>query len=187
MAPRSRRTRRRRDPVPDSAALRALGERLRAARHGAGMSQTQLGRPHFTRAYVSAVELGKIRPSVRSLEFLAHQLGRSASAFLDDEADRGREFARLRADEAQARRARPEPLSRADAIGLANAPSDLDALADREVAAAEARHRAGDPAGGVELMRAALTLRRAARELARAEAARRMLARDAAPRPSPRS
>src|SRR5213080_5258984 len=77
------RTRRRR-PAPLSPSLKKLGERLRGARIAAGMSQAQLGAPYFTRAHVSAIELGKIRPAMRSLEHMARKLGKPASYFLDD-------------------------------------------------------------------------------------------------------
>jgi tetratricopeptide (TPR) repeat protein len=48
------------------------------------MSQAELGAPYFTRAHVSAIELGKIRPAMRSLEHMAGRLGKPASQFLDD-------------------------------------------------------------------------------------------------------
>ena len=48
------------------------------------MSQAQLGAPYFTRAHVSAIELGKIRPAMRSLEHMAKKLDKPASYFLDD-------------------------------------------------------------------------------------------------------
>jgi tetratricopeptide (TPR) repeat protein len=48
------------------------------------MSQAQLGAPYFTRAHVSAIELGKIRPAMRSLEHMARKLDKPASHFLDD-------------------------------------------------------------------------------------------------------
>src|SRR6266498_1954301 len=80
---------RRRVPAPVSQSLDRLGERLRKARIEAGLSQAQLGSPHFTRAYVSALELGKIRPAMKSLEFLAGKLGRSSSHFLEGE-EKGR-------------------------------------------------------------------------------------------------
>lgn len=84
------RTRRRR-PAPLSPGLRKLGERLREARIAAGLSQAQLGAPYFTRAHVSAIELGKIRPAMRSLEHMARKLDKPPSYFLDDaESERGR-------------------------------------------------------------------------------------------------
>jgi transcriptional regulator with XRE-family HTH domain len=82
---------RRRHPVPLSPGLKKLGERVREARIAAGMSQAQLGAPYFTRAHVSAIELGKIRPAMRSLEHIAKKLDRPASYFLDDaEVERAR-------------------------------------------------------------------------------------------------
>jgi len=57
---------------------------LREARIASGMSQAQLGAPYFTRAHVSAIELGKIRPAMRSLEHMAKKLDKPASYFLDD-------------------------------------------------------------------------------------------------------
>jgi tetratricopeptide (TPR) repeat protein len=57
---------------------------MREARTAAGLSQAELGAPYFTRAHVSAIELGKIRPAMRSLEHMANRLGRPPSYFLDD-------------------------------------------------------------------------------------------------------
>lgn len=79
------RTRQRR-AAPESTALRQLGQRLREARVAAGLSQAQLGAPYYTRAHVSAIELGKIRPAMKSLEHMAGKLGRSASYFIEDAA-----------------------------------------------------------------------------------------------------
>src|SRR4029077_6801200 len=73
-----------RRPAPVSAALRQIGERIRKARTEAGLSQAQLGAPHFTRAYVSAIELGKVRPAMKSLEFMAEKLGKPTSYFMED-------------------------------------------------------------------------------------------------------
>jgi transcriptional regulator with XRE-family HTH domain len=79
------RTRQRR-AAPDSPALRQLGQRLREARVAAGLSQAQLGSPYYTRAHVSAIELGKIRPAMKSLEHMAAKLGKAASFFMEDAA-----------------------------------------------------------------------------------------------------
>jgi tetratricopeptide (TPR) repeat protein len=96
------RTRRRR-PAPVSESLGRLGDRLRQARVEAGLSQAQLGSPHFTRAYVSAIELGKARPAMKSLEFMAAKLGRPVKYFLEDEEEerrrRERELAITRASQ----------------------------------------------------------------------------------------
>ncbi len=77
------RTRQRR-AAPESPALRQLGQRLREARTAAGLSQAQLGAPYYTRAHVSAIELGKIRPAMKSLEHMATKLGKPASYFMED-------------------------------------------------------------------------------------------------------
>jgi tetratricopeptide (TPR) repeat protein len=74
-----------RRPAPVSEALQQIGERIRKARTETGLSQAQLGAPHFTRAYVSAIELGKVRPAMKSLEFMAEKLGKPAAYFLEDE------------------------------------------------------------------------------------------------------
>jgi len=73
-----------RRPAPVSDALQQIGDRIRTARTEAGLSQAQLGAPHFTRAYVSAIELGKVRPAMKSLEFMAEKLGKPTSYFLED-------------------------------------------------------------------------------------------------------
>ena len=81
-----------RRPAPVSHSLQQIGERIRKARTDAGLSQAQLGAPHFTRAYVSAIELGKVRPAMKSLEFMAEKLGKPTSYFMEDaEADRRRQ------------------------------------------------------------------------------------------------
>ena len=80
-----------RRPAPVSESLQQIGDRIRKARTEAGLSQAQLGAPHFTRAYVSAIELGKVRPAMKSLEFMADKLGKPTAYFMEDEvADRRR-------------------------------------------------------------------------------------------------
>jgi transcriptional regulator with XRE-family HTH domain len=55
--------------------LATLGERLRQARLERGLSQDALAQPEFTKSYVSAVERGKARPSLKALELMARRLG----------------------------------------------------------------------------------------------------------------
>jgi tetratricopeptide (TPR) repeat protein len=124
---------RQRSPAPVSESLQGLGELLRKARTDAGLSQAQLGAPHFTRAYVSALELGKIRPAMSSLEFLAGRLGKAPSYFLDDaEQERKRAERALDVKAAAALLARPtaaDALRRVeDLIGTATEPSDIGRL-----------------------------------------------------------
>ena len=48
------------------------------------MSQAELGRPYFTRAMVSAVELGKVSPAVKTLAHFASKLGVSIRELIPD-------------------------------------------------------------------------------------------------------
>jgi transcriptional regulator with XRE-family HTH domain len=62
-----------------------VGARLKAARTRAGLTQRELAEPRYTKAYVSALENGLIKPSMAALRFLARKLGTVPSAFLADE------------------------------------------------------------------------------------------------------
>jgi tetratricopeptide (TPR) repeat protein len=53
----------------------AVGSRLREARHRAGLTQRQLAGDRYTAAYISALELGLVRPSWAALTYLAGELG----------------------------------------------------------------------------------------------------------------
>ncbi len=122
-----------RRPVPDSTALRGLGERLRKARTQAGLSQGQLGAPHFTRAYVSAVELGKIRPSVKSLEFIAAKLGKPTAYFMEEQgAEEDRRLRELAVREVTAlltRATAPKALERASQLlDSSTSPAEIGRL-----------------------------------------------------------
>ncbi len=103
----AQRTRRRR-AVPDTSAIQQLGERIRAARTEAGLSQAQLGAPYYTRAHISAIELGKIRPAMKSLEHIAAKLSKPVSYFLEDAAlERSRLELEFDVDKVVALAARP--------------------------------------------------------------------------------
>lgn len=125
------RTRKRR-PVPVSPALERLGDRLRQARIEAGLSQAKLGEPHFTRAHISAIELGKIRPAMKSLEFLAAKLGKPLSYFLEDEGESQRRRERaLAIDSALSLVARP---TAKQALLAARRLLDQEGLSPRDIA-----------------------------------------------------
>lgn len=64
-----------------------LGEKIKAARLAAGMSQRQLCGEEITRNMLSLIENGSARPSMKTLEYLARQLGKPLSFFLDDHAE----------------------------------------------------------------------------------------------------
>ncbi len=123
------RTRQRR-AAPDSPALRQLGQRLREARIAAGLSQAQLGAPYYTRAHVSAIELGKIRPAMKSLEHMAAKVGRAASFFLEDAAgERARRELEFDVDRIVAQAART---TAADCVRDAGRLLEHDALSTRQ-------------------------------------------------------
>ena len=62
-----------------------LGEKLRAARLEAGLSQRQLCGEEITRNMLSQIEHGTAKPSMKTLQYLAARLGKGVSYFLDEE------------------------------------------------------------------------------------------------------
>ena len=68
----------------ETAPTPGLGERVRSARRERGMSQAQLAGEELTKGFISQVESGLVRPSVRSLQILATRLGKSLDYFLGD-------------------------------------------------------------------------------------------------------
>lgn len=62
-----------------------LGEKLRQTRLEAGLSQRQLCGEVITRNMLSQIESGKARPSMATLQYLAGQLGKTVSFFLEEE------------------------------------------------------------------------------------------------------
>ena len=63
-----------------------LGEKIRIARLDAGLSQRQLCGGEITRNMLSLIENGSARPSMKTLEYLAGQLGKPVSWFVDEQA-----------------------------------------------------------------------------------------------------
>ena len=63
-----------------------LGKKLRQARLEAGLSQRQLCGDEITRNMLSQIENGSARPSMDTLQFLAGQLGKPVSWFLEEQA-----------------------------------------------------------------------------------------------------
>jgi len=72
--PSSSKQRRNRHPAPTGDLHVRVGALIRALREERGLSQAKLGAPNFTRAHVSAVELGKVAPSLKTLAFFARKL-----------------------------------------------------------------------------------------------------------------
>ncbi len=63
----------------------SIGSRIRSARAAAGLTQQQVAGDRYTKAYISALENGLVRPSVAALEYIAQRLGTTSSALLADE------------------------------------------------------------------------------------------------------
>lgn len=146
-------TQRHRVVVDDRALALRVGERLRAARKRAGLTQQALAGERYTKAYISALENGLAKPSVAALGYLSERLGVDPSALLSDTAHR---WTRLEADlqlasgrwqEAAASYAgllesAPELAFRAELLlGLAEALARLDRSAEAAAAASEASSR----------------------------------------------
>lgn len=72
-----------------------FGRRLLAARRAAGLTQSQLAGERYTKAYISALEHGHAKPSMAALNFLATQLGTSATRLLESDEPR---WTRMEAD-----------------------------------------------------------------------------------------
>src|SRR6266571_2241978 len=60
----------------------SVGAKIRAARQAKKYTQSQLAAPDFSVSYISAIERGQIRPSLRALEILARRLGLSSTQLL---------------------------------------------------------------------------------------------------------
>jgi transcriptional regulator with XRE-family HTH domain len=52
-----------------------IGTRLHRIRTARGMTQAELASPHYTHAYVSAIEAGRRKPSITAIEHFAERLG----------------------------------------------------------------------------------------------------------------
>ena len=63
-----------------------LGQRIKAARLEAGLSQRQLCAGMITRNMLSQIENGSARPSMDTLSHIARQLGKPVSFFLEEDA-----------------------------------------------------------------------------------------------------
>lgn len=79
-----------------------LGEKLRQARVAAGLSQRQLCGQHMTRNQLSMLENNHAMPSLETLYYLAGQLGKPVSYFLEGEQSRLLESAAFNWNEPEA-------------------------------------------------------------------------------------
>ena len=61
-----------------------IGEKIKAARKGLGLTQQELGGGEFTKGYISQLEKGIVNPSMKVLTALARRLNKPVSYFLDE-------------------------------------------------------------------------------------------------------
>jgi len=66
-------------------AVNSVGGRIRQARLEAGLSLAAVSQKDFSRAFLNQVELGRSRPSPRTLRLIAERLRRPVDYFLQDE------------------------------------------------------------------------------------------------------
>src|SRR6187431_3192748 len=79
---------RRRVVVDQRELAKAIGTRIRAARIAAGLTQQGLAGDRYTKAYISALELGHAKPSMAALDYLAPRLGTTPDRLLTDHVGR---------------------------------------------------------------------------------------------------
>jgi transcriptional regulator with XRE-family HTH domain len=65
-----------------SAMVADVGARIRSLRTAKGLTQAQLAEPHYTKAYISMLESGRTRASMKALEHIAGVLGVKPSDLL---------------------------------------------------------------------------------------------------------
>jgi tetratricopeptide (TPR) repeat protein len=139
-----------------------LGERLRALRQGAGMTQTELAGQRFSKEYVSQIERGKTRPTQATIAWLSERLGVDP-AFLShgvSSDERGRvEAMLLRAEALSAAHRYPEAI---EAFGTGLAAVEGTGSVELEVRARAgegwARMQDGDVRTAIEALQTARTL-----------------------------
>jgi len=66
--------------------LESLGAKIREARKRLKLTQSDLAGSEFTKSFISQVEKGQTRPSLKSLQIIAERLNQPISFFLDEEA-----------------------------------------------------------------------------------------------------
>jgi tetratricopeptide (TPR) repeat protein len=134
----------------------AVGDRLRAAREAAGLSQRQLAFPGCSPAYVSRIESGDRIPSLQLLRELGRRLGVSEDYLATGSDPRDRDGAVVEADVAL----RLGKLDEAEALyaRLIDDAPDETAQAVAHAGLGQVAYRRGDPRLAVERFETALGL-----------------------------
>ena len=129
--------------------VETVGQRLRRLRHERGLSQRDLASPGVSYAYISRIEAGARRPSVKALRQLAPKLGVSVE-YLEtgrDLSDRDQRDLRLADAELALRLEQDSPGTQAEFAALlaeALAAGDAEAAARARAGLGELADRRGD-------------------------------------------
>ncbi len=129
-----------------------IGQRLRRLRHERGLSQRELSSPGVSYAYISRIEAGARRPSVKALRMLAKKLGVTADYLETGSEIRDTDERELRIADAELElRLTEDP---------AEAEKKLEQLRDESTAAGDtlAASAAGRNADAIERLEAGLEL-----------------------------
>jgi tetratricopeptide (TPR) repeat protein len=143
------------------AALESVGARLKRLRLERGLSQRELAGPGVSYAYISRIEAGARRPSVKALRVLAQKLGVSADYLETGREIRDVEERELRLTDAELElrlAADPsEPAKRLrDLLEEAVRAGDVSAMTRARVALGFTSWQQGRPAEAVELLEDAI-------------------------------
>jgi tetratricopeptide (TPR) repeat protein len=132
-----------------------VGQRIRAARKARGMSLADVGRDDLTRSFLSLVELGRSRISLRALSIVAERLDLPISYFLEDTSTARDGGIELALDAAESKLALGEPERALQALEGVEVPAPFRAreLLLRGRALTEARR----PREAVDVLREALS------------------------------
>src|SRR5256885_12195598 len=102
------------DAGADMSAGESIGQRLRRLRLEKGLSQRELAGPGVSYAYVSRIEGGQRRPSLRAIRVLARKLGISPQYLETGSMTTSEEDREIRLSDAELRLRLAQPVSRAE-------------------------------------------------------------------------
>lgn len=119
----------------------AVGRRLRALREQAGLSQADLAGGDFSNGFISLVETGRCRISVRSAEIFAARLGISVGNLLDVDEAQQRPLDGIAALPARIRKITGHVRDARASHELLALAEQADALASRRVVDVKAVHQ----------------------------------------------
>ena len=145
----------------DTPAGESIGERLRRLRLDRGLSQRELSSPGVSYAYISRIEAGARRPSVKALRKLARKLGVSAEYLETGSPLSDTDLRELRLADAELALRLTDDLAEAEAIltsvlGDAIEAGDESAATRARVALGLSAARRGDHGQAVVLLESAL-------------------------------